>query len=246
MLPLQAVVQLAEADPLTTWRYEASLSQLSRAWCGPLAGARVWDIGAYPGDLACLIRDRGAEVTAVSLVSDAAFEEKMAAHGIAIHVADIEAEPLPACDQTVDIVMCCEVLEHLDGDVDYMLAELRRVVRDSGVLLLTTPNHASVAHRWALMRGRSVYPELDNPVYPFYRGAGVRNPMRHVREFTVDEVKALLTRAGFSRVALTTISPPSRPSRALSFRGHLAHRLLHRAGRAIGNGGDLIVAVGRT
>jgi hypothetical protein len=123
-----------------------------------------------------------------------------------------------------------------------MLCEARRVLHTDGGLLLTTPNHASIEHRWALLRGRSVYPPLDLPDYPFYAGAGTRNPMRHVREFTVDEIGGLLRAAGFTRVAITTASPPLTRSAPLSWRGRVAVRLQHAAHRLTRNGGNLIVA----
>jgi hypothetical protein len=87
-----------------------------------------------------------------------------------------------------------------------------------------------------------VYPPLDLPDYPFYAGAGTRNPMRHVREFTVAEIGGLLREAGFTRVAITTTSPPLRPSAHLTWRGRVAVRLQHAAHRLTGNGGNLIVA----
>jgi SAM-dependent methyltransferase len=41
-------------------------------------------------------------------------------------------------DATVDVVVCSEVLEHL-GDPDRALAEITRVLRPGGVLILSTP-----------------------------------------------------------------------------------------------------------
>jgi SAM-dependent methyltransferase len=228
------------------WRYAVTLDRLGTACARPLHDAAVLDIGAFPGHLAALLRRRdGANVTAVTLVTSEAFERRMRSLGVGVAVCDVECGSLPASDGSVDIVLCCELIEHLAGDVRHMLAEARRVVRDDGLLLLTTPNHASLAHRWALVRGRSVYPALDDADYPFYAGAGVRNPMRHVREFTVGEVAALLGQAGFSRVAADTVSPPLAAGRALSWRGALATRALHYSEALVVNSGALIVATAR-
>ncbi|MEO8075611.1 MAG: hypothetical protein ABI818_04730, partial [Acidobacteriota bacterium] len=142
-------------------------------------------------------------------------------------------------------VLCCELIEHLAGDVRHMLAEARRVVRDEGLLLLTTPNHASLAHRWALSRGRSVYPALDDHEYPFYAGAGVRNPMRHTREFTAGEIAALLGQARFTRLSVDTVSPPLPAGHALSWRGKLVNRVLHYSQALVANSRPLIVATAR-
>lgn len=228
------------------WRYAVTLDRLGAAWGRPLHDTTVLDVGAFPGHLAAMLsrRDR-ASVTAITLVTSEGFERHMRSLGVGVAVCDIECGPLPAADRSIDVVLCCELIEHLEGDVRHMLAEARRVVRDDGLLLLTTPNHASLAHRWALVRGRSVYPTLDDPDYPFYAGAGVRNPMRHMREFTVAEIAALLGQARFTRVSVDTVSPPLSAGHALSWRGALINRALHYSQALVVNGGALIVATAR-
>jgi 2-polyprenyl-3-methyl-5-hydroxy-6-metoxy-1,4-benzoquinol methylase len=228
------------------WRYAVTLDRLGAACGHPLHDTTVLDIGAFPGHLAAMLRrnDR-ANVTAVTLVTSEGFERHMRSLGVGVAVCDVECGSLPVTDHSIDVVLCCELIEHLEGDVRHILAEARRVVRDEGLLLLTTPNHASLAHRWALARGRSVYPTLDDPDYPFYAGAGVRNPMRHMREFTVGEIAALLGQARFTRISVDTVSPPLAAGRALSWRGALVNRMLHYAQALVVNSGVLIVATAR-
>ena len=110
--------------------------------------------------------------------------------------------------------------------------------------MLTTPNHASVKHRWELLRGRSVWPPLNDPLYPFYAGAGQRNPWRHVREFTVTEIRSLLHEAGFGHVDVTTQSPPFQIA-GLSLRGFVSSALLQAAELFVPAGGTLILATAR-
>lgn len=230
----------------SVWRYAATLDRVGTAFGRSLDNITVLDIGAFPGHLAALLsRREHARVTAVTLVTSEEFERHMDGLGVAVAVCDVECGPLPAIDGSVDVVLCCEVIEHLDGDVRHVLDEARRVVRDDGLLLLTTPNHASLAHRWALVRGRSVYPAIDNPDYPFYAGTGVRNPMRHVREFTVGEIAALLDQARFTRVSVDTVSPPLAAGRTLSWRGALIDRVLHYSQALVANSRALIMATAR-
>jgi SAM-dependent methyltransferase len=232
-------------DALTDWRHGVTMAHLVEARGPSLRGVTVLDVGAYPGGFVDRLRGAQANVIAVTLVTDAAFETRMRERGVGVFICDVEVAPLPVADASVDVALCCEVVEHLDGDVERVLAEARRALRPDGLLLLTTPNHASMTNRWSLVRGRSVYPPMDHPDYPFYRGAGVRNPMRHVREFTVDEIRTLLTRAGFRRVSLDTDSPPLRRNPALSWRGRAITRLLRWSERLSASGGELIIAVAR-
>lgn len=227
------------------WRYAAILRRIDDLCGGALAGRAVLDLGAYPGHLSAMLGRDGARVTAVTLVSSPAFGARMTASGVTAGICDVEREALPADDASVDLVLCFELIEHLEGDVLHMLREVRRVLRPAAPLLLTTPNHAAVSRRWDLVRGRSVYPPLDDPVYPFYAGAGRRNPWRHMREFTVAEIESLLRQAGFRRSEVSTISPPW--SRAgLGFRGTVAAALIAGIAACLRAGGHTIVAIGRS
>jgi SAM-dependent methyltransferase len=79
-----------------------------------------------------------------------------------------DAASLPVADGEVDVAVSFETLEHLDRGARF-LGELRRVLGDRGVLLLSTPNAAHTR-------------PLD----------GVpRNPF-HVREYTAAELAGLL------------------------------------------------------
>ena len=230
----------------SVWRYAVTLHSLRDAFGRTLADATVLDLGAYPGHIAGHISKVDlAKVTALTLMTSPTFEARMRDLGVAVAVCDVERDALPSDDQSVDVVLCCELIEHLDGDVLHMLRETRRVLRADGLLLLTTPNHASAMHRWSLARGRSVYPALDNPDYPFYAGAGVRNPMRHVREFTVSEIVAVLSQAGFARISATTTSPPLGCGTLLSWRGLVITRALRVFETLTKHGGPLLVAIAR-
>lgn len=228
------------------WRYALTVHELRQVCAGSLAGQRIIDIGAYPGHLAAVLsRGERAVVQAITLVTDTAFAAQMQRLDVTIAVCDVERERLPVEDRSAPIVMCCELIEHLDGDVLHMLVEARRVLSEGGVFLLTTPNHASFGRRWELLRGRSVYPPLDDPVYPFYAGTGQRNPWRHVREFTVTEIRDLLRAAGFGRVEVTTHSPPFANRAGLSLWGVVSSCLIQGAAHLARTGGTLILGTAR-
>lgn len=227
------------------WRYAATLRCVRAAVSRPIAKSRVLDVGAYPGHLTVMLRRAGADVLAVTLVTSPAFAASLAAEGVRLLERDVERDRLPAADGSVEVVLCSELIEHLDGEVVHLLRECRRVLAEQGCLVLTTPNHAALSRRWELLRGRTVYPPLDDPRYPFYAGAGQRNPWRHVREFTVAEVRELLCSAGFERPAVCTVSAPKPGREGLSLRGRVLATVLHLVACAVRNGGSLIVATAR-
>ena len=53
---------------------------------------------------------------------------------------NVEKDPIPFEDKSFDLVICAEVLEHLIQSPAFMVCEISRVLKDDGLLMLTTPN----------------------------------------------------------------------------------------------------------
>lgn len=101
---------------------------------------------------------------------------------------NIEETAFPYEDAEFDGVVYCEILEHLVRDPIAVLAEIHRVLKPGGWLVLTTPNAARRQNIVALLRGRNVF----DP----YSGYGPYG--RHNREYTRDELQDLLVSTGFT------------------------------------------------
>lgn len=110
---------------------------------------------------------------------------------------NFEDEPLPLPDESIDLVLCCEVIEHMDVDPMYLMAEINRVLRPRGTLLMTTPNSASSQNVWKILNGY-------RPHF-FMSYTRNRSPYRHNFEYDVHGVRALTEAAGFSGVSLETL-----------------------------------------
>lgn len=105
------------------------------------------------------------------------------------YFVDLETMPLPAEDETFDIVLCCEVLEHMDVDPMFMLEQINRVLKPSGLLVLTTPNITSSHALWKMLRGIEPY------FFMQYHKDG--SPYRHNYEYSLGGLTTLLKAAGF-------------------------------------------------
>ena len=66
---------------------------------------------------------------------------------------DLEAQRLPWADESVDVVVCNQVLEHLKN-VWLPMTEMHRVLRPGGHAVLSVPNLASLHNRALLALGR--------------------------------------------------------------------------------------------
>ena len=113
-----------------------------------------------------------------------------------------EKDTFPYQDNKFDLVLFCEILEHLALDPLRPLQEIHRVLKPGGYLLLTTPNVLACQNIFKLAVGRNIYDS--------YSSYGVYG--RHNREYTPKEVSLLLKACGFEVVAfrIEDIYPHSR------------------------------------
>jgi SAM-dependent methyltransferase len=134
------------------------------------AGRDVLEAGCGEGYGADLIADVANRVVGLD------YDESAVAHVRAryprVDMRHGNLAELPLDDGTVDVVVNFQVIEHL-WDQGQFVRECARVLRPSGVLLMSTPNRITFS------------PGLDTPLNPF-----------HTRELDAAELTELLTDAG--------------------------------------------------
>jgi SAM-dependent methyltransferase len=105
-----------------------------------LTGRSVLDAGCGSGYGFAIMREGGAgELTGVDVDPEAVAAARVQAepHGATVVEGDLLALDLP--DDSFDAAVCFETIEHLRSP-EQGLAELRRVVRPGGMLLVSSPN----------------------------------------------------------------------------------------------------------
>lgn len=134
-------------------------------------GRKVLDLGCRDGALTRAYAE-GNELVGVDADREAL--EEAGKLGIETHWADLDA-PLPFPDESFDVVVAGELLEHL-RDPARLVDEAKRVLRPGGTLVASVPNAYRVKNRLRFLLGRR--PE-DDPT--------------HLQMFSPANVRALLT-----------------------------------------------------
>lgn len=101
---------------------------------------------------------------------------------------NIEEDPFPFENEEFDVVLFCEIIEHLLINPVAVLKEIKRVLKPNGTLILTTPNVSRLENVARMIAGVNIY----DP----YSGYGPYG--RHNREYNKHELYLLLDYLGFT------------------------------------------------
>jgi ubiquinone/menaquinone biosynthesis C-methylase UbiE len=123
-------------------------------------GRNVLNAGAGLGSFTRLLEMRGFDVTSTD-VSEAAID--VLRERVRGPVLNADLRDLPFCDRSFDLVVAGEVIEHIENDAA-ALREAARVLRPTGVLVVSVPAHPtwfSDSDRWAGHARRYTRPGLE-------------------------------------------------------------------------------------
>ena len=157
--------------------------------------SRVLEYGAIPLLLTAALAERQYDVSAVD-VKPERFAGAISALDLDVVQCDIETEPVPFAARTFDAVLFNELFEHLRIDPVFTLRDVHRVLRPSGVLLLSTPNLRSFRGLRNLLLRNQAH-AVSGGVFEQYEKLERLGHMGHVREYTTREVTDFLTQVGF-------------------------------------------------
>jgi 2-polyprenyl-3-methyl-5-hydroxy-6-metoxy-1,4-benzoquinol methylase len=154
------------------------------------SGGTVLDAPAGEGQLAERMAAAGFDVIALDI------EPAQSAAGFEFRRADL-SQALPVADAEVDYVVSVEGIEHLERPFEFV-RECRRVLRDKGLLIMTTPNISSLRSRWRWFltgfhnKCKYALDETDP------------NPLHHVNMLSYHKLRYILHTNGFSIRKVTT------------------------------------------
>jgi SAM-dependent methyltransferase len=113
---------------------------------------RILDVGAGGGGAATIMHGLlNADVYCVDIAHQNV--ETCRSLGFPAYAVDVENEPLPFVDSFFDAVVFLEVIEHL-FDPYVALSEIRRVLKPTGRLIVSTHNALNIVRRFWFLLGR--------------------------------------------------------------------------------------------
>lgn len=156
---------------------------------------RLLDVGCGDGTFTVLLKEatNAKEAFGIDIAEEAVNVAQE--RGIKAFQVDIDESPFPFSDAHFDMVYCGEIIEHLFNP-DHLLEEMHRVLKPTGIGLVSTPNLGGWPNRLVLLLGYQPYPTAVSPKYESVGKLAIKKAegqWGHIRVFTAKAFQELLT-----------------------------------------------------
>lgn len=167
-----------------TLAYEDYIRQFAKK----IRGARILDVGCGLGNYTSLFAKNNNVVVGLDLVD---FRSKLFSKKFKFVQGD--ATCMPFKSHEFDVVICLDVIEHIEKDFK-AAREIKRVLKAGGKILIATPNRNRLSMFLAgLISRRYSFPHVGQE-------SGFGGKSVHVREYTERELLSLFSGAGFKNL----------------------------------------------
>jgi SAM-dependent methyltransferase len=165
----------------------------------------VCDLSAGRGYIARLFEEVGADIFAYDLFPDQNQFLKATVGQI-----DLQ-QKFPINDALMDVVICCETIEHLPNQY-FLFQEASRVLKPGGVFILTTPNSSSLRSRFSqfMMESEHYGAPAPNELNAFTSWGDRKGG--YFSKIFISGVLRLRTMAALSHLELKKLHPTKRSS----------------------------------
>ena len=163
------------------------------------AGIKVLEIGAFFGVVCIALASLGYSVTAADVpeyIELPEQAERYARFGIETKGVRLQDFVMPFDDERFDVIIMCEVLEHLNFNPLPLLKEINRIGAPESIFYVSMPNAASIFHRMAVLKGFAG----GIQVAEFFEQLDPTNSLianGHWREYTAAETRQMLEPLGY-------------------------------------------------
>ena len=161
----------------------------------------ILDIGTTPFTFFLREKYRGINISTIDRTN--LLKDRCANADINHFMADLDVGTTPFKDNEFDVIIFTEVLEHIFAPPKNILIELKRILKGTGLLILSVPNIATLSNRLKLLFGKQILSDPDKVMRKNYiHGHG------HLHEYTKKEIVSLCQAAGFKVVQVEMLSEP--------------------------------------
>lgn len=158
-------------------------------------GGTLLDIGTGFGIVPRIMQRLGAHAISADFptTGGSGALQRLIDLGIEGHFLQVGIDPLPVPDESVDVVFVGNVIEHLPHSPRAFMADIKRVLKPGGHLVMDTKNAIDLKTRLKVLFGVPNWP----PIRTFFHADFNAH---HHKEYTLAELKQLFELAGFASI----------------------------------------------
>jgi ubiquinone/menaquinone biosynthesis C-methylase UbiE len=162
-------------------------------------GGTLLDVGSGPGFVPRYFHKVGQKVISMDFPGTGGLDALKVLMDIGIqgHYVQVGVETLPLPDDSIDVVFVGNVIEHLPNSPKRFMADLKRVIKPGGYLIMDTKNAVDLKTRLKVLAGVSNWAPL-NSFYDYEI-----NPHHH-KEYTLAELARLFELNEFRNIERIT------------------------------------------
>lgn len=182
--------------------YVRTVRDVDSLFKGDRSDRNILEIGSFLGAVSISLKTLGFNVSATDIPEfhdSSSLRSHYEKNGIPFTGLNLRGAKLPCESDSMDAVIMCEVLEHLNFNPLPTLVEINRVLKTDGYLYIGMPNQSCIRNRVKMFFGRSIH----DPIEYFFQQLDRRYNMvvgLHWREYTLEETVELVEKMGFAAI----------------------------------------------
>ncbi|MBL7197629.1 MAG: class I SAM-dependent methyltransferase [Candidatus Omnitrophica bacterium] len=118
-------------------------------------GVKILDIGCYDAPLLDVLKKSIKSVDYTGVDADKVALEVALLRGAKVMNVNFELEDLPFDNNSFDIVIMTEILEHL-RDPEKLIKKAKDILKSDGLIVISLPNECTLYHRLKVLCGKGI------------------------------------------------------------------------------------------
>jgi SAM-dependent methyltransferase len=183
--------------------YVRTVRDVAELYKNERSNRHVLEIGSFLGTVSISLKRIGYKVSALDIpefYQSSSLRSLYQNDGIPFKGVNLRHAKLPFDSNSLDIVIACEILEHLNFNPLPVLKEINRVLKDDGYIYIGMPNQSHIFNRFKFLLGKSIH----NPIEDFFKQLDRSDNMivgLHWREYTLMEAIQMIEKMGFETIS---------------------------------------------
>ena len=180
--------------------YIRTVRDIDNLYKSEKSSRNILEIGSFLGVVSISLKRMGYKVSSMDIPE---FYSQLGPlyekNEIPFHGLNLRHSKLPYESNSLDVVIICEVIEHLNFNPLPVLKEINRVLKNDGYIYIGMPNQSNIVNRIKLLLGKSIH----NPIDDFFRQLDRNENMivgLHWREYTLAEAVQMIEKMGFETI----------------------------------------------